>query len=168
MGVSFVTATLSSPKAVNVNDAHNPTHFMTWLRDPVERVASHYYYWQHTYKLGRSPALHQRIMEEQWTLEQFCLSPELRNLYHQFLFLIPLRRFSFVGITEHFTADLAFFSRHYLGNVDLTTYQEKVNTTEKRRHSYIEDPVLRQRIERWHAKDMALYQHAVNVSLARR
>ncbi len=32
------------------------------------------------------------MVEEEWTLERFCLEPELKNLYSQFLWGFPLKK----------------------------------------------------------------------------
>ena len=35
--------------------ARRPAHYVTWLRDPVERIASHYAFWRRDYD-GSDPA----------------------------------------------------------------------------------------------------------------
>ncbi|MFU8764850.1 MAG: hypothetical protein ACNA7T_10020, partial [Haliea sp.] len=91
--------------------------FVTWLREPVQRLVSHYYYWQRSYDPAAedTSSLHRRVVEEGWTLEQFCLAPELRNVYSQFLWAFPLRALDFVGITEYFAEDLREFAALFLG-----------------------------------------------------
>ncbi|MFK8041798.1 hypothetical protein, partial [Congregibacter sp.] len=74
--------------------------FVTWLRDPVQRLVSHYHYWKRSYQPGQSGPLHQRMIEEGWTLEEFARCKELRNIYSVFLWGFPLERFDFIGITE--------------------------------------------------------------------
>ena len=74
--------------------------FITWMRDPVERLASHYHFWKRSDDSDNAPALHRRIIEEGWSFERFCFSNELRNLYSQFLWGFPFNRFDFVGITK--------------------------------------------------------------------
>ena len=75
--------------------------FVTWVRDPVERLASHYYFWVRSYHPDKAPLLHKRVVEEKWSFERFCLSEELRNFYCQFLWGFPLARFSFIGLWRH-------------------------------------------------------------------
>jgi hypothetical protein len=41
-------------------------YFITWLRDPIERLISHYYYWLKTYNKDRSLKLHKIVVEEKW------------------------------------------------------------------------------------------------------
>ena len=48
------------------------TKYITWMRDPIQRMASHYHFWKRTYNPEKSPALHTRMVQEDWTLERFC------------------------------------------------------------------------------------------------
>lgn len=74
--------------------------FVTWFRDPLERLASHYYYWYRSYNKNRSAPLHKKIVLEKWSFEKFAFSIEMRNFYHQFLWRFPVENFDFIGITE--------------------------------------------------------------------
>jgi len=132
--------------------------FITWLREPVERLLSHYYYWQRVYDPLTAPSLHRRVVEEEWSLERFCLSPELRNLYGQFFWGFPLENFDFIGITEFFEEDLRYFSRTYL-NTTLEAHSENVG--EKQGGKYLVEEGLRARIEEYHTHDVALYARAM-------
>lgn len=142
---------------------------VTWLRDPVERVASHYHYWRRGYNPATAGALQRRVVEEGWTLERFCLGPELRNVYQQFLWGVPVARLDFVGITEHYATDAQDFARRILGLADSPPVQggDKENRNPEAPGRYVEDPALRDRIERHHAADMALYHWALRRRQAR-
>ncbi|CAK0751191.1 conserved hypothetical protein [Gammaproteobacteria bacterium] len=135
-----------------------PTVFVTWLREPVERLISHYHFWMRVQNPDGLPALHRRVIMEQWDLERFCLGPELRNLYHQFLFGFPRRRLDFVGIVERNAHDFPIFCRRYLGE-DMVDGLPQLNMGKNPEERYLKDGTLRRRIEAWHAKDMALYQY---------
>lgn len=139
--------------------------FVTWLRDPVERLASQYHYWRKSYDPRSSPTLHKRVIEENWSLEDFCCAPELRNVYAQFLWGFPLSRFDFIGITEHYEEDFRFFTREFIGT-DLPLHRENMNVEKPDAH-YAWDPKLRSKIEEYHANDMALYRQALEKRLAR-
>jgi len=60
--------------------SHPHVQFVTWLREPAQRLLSHYHYWLRSYQEGQSGPLHQKMIEEQWTLEEFVTREELRNL----------------------------------------------------------------------------------------
>ena len=71
--------------------------FVAWMRDPVERLVSHYHFWRNEPKATPVGRLRSQMLAEQWSLERFCLGPELQNLYGQFLWGFPLERFDFIG-----------------------------------------------------------------------
>lgn len=135
--------------------------FVMWLRDPAERLASHYHFWRKTFDPKTAPPLHQRMMDEGWSLERFCLGPELRNLYHIFLWGLPRERIAYIGVSEHFDEDLPEFSRRVLGQ----TYEAPRKNTGLSPPSsvYFEDPELRARVVQHHRRDMDLYEYALRL-----
>ena len=137
-----------------------PTAFVSWFREPVERLVSHYAFWQRLAETDRSAPLVRRMMDERWSLEDFCFSKELRNCYAQFLWAFPLERFDFIGITESYAEDLTAFSKRFLG-VELPHREENVGSSVGRRYSL--EPALRRRIEDFHAADMDLYERALEM-----
>lgn len=136
---------------------HLPCRFVTWLREPVERLISHYFYWQRSYDADATDTttLHRRVVEEGWTLEQFCLAPELRDVYHQFLWAFPLRALDFVGISEFYAEDLREFSEHFLG---INLQPKLVNVADEPRGARELGPELLRRVREWHARDVSLYE----------
>jgi hypothetical protein len=146
-----------------------PTVFVAWMREPMARLVSHYHYWYDAYDPDSPDTrpLHRRVVEEQWSLEQFCLSPDMRNLYSQFLWGFPLERFDFIGITENYESDLRAFSLGYLGN---ELQARLVNQRKSPPATGGEELTgrLRSRVEKWHAADVDLYQRARAASAARR
>jgi hypothetical protein len=147
------------PLKYNLLGWRAPLQFVTWLREPVERLGSHYHYWMRHYDPHDSGELHRRVVEEQWSLERFCLGPELQDTYCKFLWGFPLDRFGFVGITEHYDQDLARFASDILGN-PIELRRDNVNP-ERERNSYFPDQGLRREIEAHHARDMMLYRQAL-------
>jgi hypothetical protein len=135
--------------------------FVTWMRHPVERVLSHFYHWKRSYS-PRSP-LHRRVVEEDWSIERFCLGSEVRNLYWQFLWGFPIHYFDFIGITEFYEDDLAYFSQHYLG-----AYMQAKRLNIRNHSAYEIDRSFRNEIEAFHDRDMELYRNALEKRLSRR
>lgn len=138
---------------------------VAWLREPVERLASHYHYWRRSYAEETAGPLHRRMIDEDWSLERFCLGPELRNVYRQFLWGVPLTRLDFVGITEHYATDAEDFARRFLGLAELPAApsSEAGNANPAAKERYVHDAELRERIERHHAADVALYREALRL-----
>ena len=132
--------------------------FACWLRDPVERVASHYRYWMNNRDGSDLPALHRRVVEEDWTLERFCLAHDLRNLYCQFLFGFPRGLLSFVGITERTGTDYTRLRERYLGGRGPDELP-RVNLGTEGGARHIDEGPFRRRVEAFHSRDVALYRY---------
>lgn len=134
--------------------------FVTWLRDPVERIASHYHFWRRDYD-GSDPTqpLRNRMLAEDWSFERFALGREMRDLYHEYLWGFDPRRFDFIGITEHYAVDLERFAQRY--GCDCAFVARAMVNPERRGSGYGIDGALRARIEAHHGRDVALYRWAV-------
>jgi hypothetical protein len=145
-------------------DSIKPLTFVTWLRHPVERVVSHYYFWQRRY-CPEDPPLHKRIVEEKWSLERFCLSNEMQNLYQQFLWGFPLHNFDFIGITEHYEEDFRYFAKTFLQK-NVVSYKENIN--ENKKGNYPISKSFRKKIESFHKSDMELYNSVLKLRIQRK
>jgi hypothetical protein len=133
--------------------------FVTWLRDPFQRAVSHFNFWQRSYDSENAPALHRRVIEERWSLEQFCFSDEMRNFYAQFLWCFPEIFFDFIGITEHFADDLSFFCSQFLGILPEET--PRLNAAPTTNTSQAGDMSMRDRFRAFHAEDYRIYERAI-------
>src|SRR6185437_3392377 len=102
--------------------------------------------------------------EQGWTLEQFCLSEQFRNIYTQYLWGFPLEKFAVSGISEHYPEDLLEFSRRYL-DTDLEIRRKNATVTAYRHRDL--EPDLIERVRHFHAADIALYQRALQLRPAR-
>jgi len=140
-----------------------PCRFVTWLREPVARLVSHYHYWQQTYDPASdlTSSLHRRVVEEGWSLERFCLAPELRNVYTEFLWGFPRDRLCFVGITEFFAEDLRYFSQEILGNKMLPHTLNRNTDGEEGQSAAGLTAAARTRVEEYHRADVTLYRWAL-------
>ncbi len=79
---------------------------VTILRDPVDRLISHYLFWKHLPPHGHS--LHDRFLAEQPSLTEFARVPELRHFYGQVLFRnIDMKIFDLVGCVERMSETIA-------------------------------------------------------------
>jgi hypothetical protein len=131
--------------------------FVTWFRDPVERLASHYYYWL------REPdpknATCRRLLQERLTLEQFAALPEMRDVHLRFLGGVPVENFAFVGLTEAFDEGMALFERLFGIAAPAETPRRNANP-ERRGERYELAPDVREAVARSNAADLALYARA--------
>lgn len=145
-------------------DARRELTFVTWMREPVARLISHYFYWRNSYDPASSAPHHRQVIEEGWTLEQFCLSEQFRNIYTQYLWGFPLEKFAFIGISEHYADDLGEFSRRYLAT---TLEPRRENATVSNPARQPPDPALLDRVRKFHAADIRLYQRALQTRQSR-
>lgn len=134
--------------------------FVTWLRDPLERLASNYYYWQRAYDKNRSGNLHKTVIEEEWSFERFCFSDEMRNFYNQFLWNFPIDNFSFIGIVENYNEDCKFFAKKYLGRDGIDIPNINVNPNKKK---YFNDEDMVNELKKFHSIDYEIYKRALEM-----
>lgn len=135
--------------------------FVTWLRDPLERLTSHYYYWKEYHDKMEVQPLLKKFLKEEWTFEDFAFSEEVRNIYSLFLWNFPVERFDFIGVTEYYGEDLTFFAENYLQISEVEIPKKNVN--KKSTDKTINDPELIKEIKEFHAKDYDLYNYALNL-----
>ena len=144
-------------------DAKRSLTFVTWMREPVARMLSHYDYWRENYDEKTATPNHRQFIKEGWSLERFCLSEQFRNIYTQYLWGFPLERFAFVGITEYYREDMFEFSERFLS----TSLQPRSNVTRHGVSRRIVDDVFLEKVRDFHAADIKLYQRALQWRQAR-
>lgn len=129
--------------------------FITFLRNPVERLISQYHFFQRSYDPQTAGPLFRKIIEENWSLEQFCFSEEYHNIYSKYLLGFSYESFDFIGLTEFYEDDLLYFSDKLL-QVKLDSH--KVNcAVDNKVGDYKVDSGFRREVESFHSKDMTLY-----------
>lgn len=59
--------------------------FIVWMRESIDRLLSHYYFWIRTYDKDRAGYLWTRMIKEKWSFEKFALCKEMKifivNIY---------------------------------------------------------------------------------------
>lgn len=83
---------------------NNKNFYITWLRDPVERVISHYYYWKYKPITILHP-IEYKIKYENLSIEDFSNIPCMKNVQSHFIG-DNFESFDFIGITERFSESL--------------------------------------------------------------
>ena len=149
----------------------NSVQYITFLRNPVERLISDYYY-NKTFKGG-----HNHLYASRMTLEEYILCDEIINVDNgqtRFVsgdFTTPYGkcsdvmlqqaidniedRFAFVGLTERFDETLVL-CRHYLGWKNL--YYEQMNVTKNKEKK--KDERIAALIAERNQIDIQLYKYA--------
>ena len=81
-------------------------HRITFLREPVDRLISHYFFWQSLARHGH--ALHDYFLDHGLGIEDFAALPPIRALYSETFFGgADMRAFDFIGFHEDIGRDLA-------------------------------------------------------------
>lgn len=79
---------------------------ITWLRHPVARLASHYYFWLTTERHGNP--VHDLLLERNLSLAEFARLPQMRDFMLNNLFQgEDLDSLKFIGMQEYYEEDLA-------------------------------------------------------------
>jgi hypothetical protein len=163
-GVECIHGHFLPAKYLRLRDIQELT-FITWMREPAARMLSHYEYWQESYDARTAAPHHRQVIEQGWTLEQFCLSEQFRNIYTQYLWKFPLEAFSFIGISEFYEEDMREFSERFLVASLQPRYENATRSANLR--SGVDEAFL-DKVRDFHAADMRLYQQAVQWREARR
>ncbi len=83
---------------------------IAFLRDPVARTISHFFFWQVEPRHGN--ALHERVLDERLGLLEFAKLPEIRRFYSDTVFGgCDMVSFDLVGIVEDLERDWPRFQR---------------------------------------------------------
>jgi len=137
---------------------------VTWMRDPVDRVISNYYY--------LAEILAKELQEEkkglnilakmQRSLIEYARNEISRNRMHKFLDGMLVDKFKFVGIQEHYEDDLADLMQA-LGVESFPDYH--VNVTARK---YDVSQETLDEIRSLNALDMELYQEALRLRKLRK
>jgi hypothetical protein len=127
-------------RAANLVHCFHPASFITFLRNPVDRVVSTYRH-------------HVRHMGYEGSFADFYQSPRYINTLSRLLSGVDLRHVGFVGLTEHMRDMLPALSRH-LG-VELRNRKDNVDRGSGRP---IIDDRTRARIMALNEEDLRLYR----------
>lgn len=146
--------------AIQYSRLQRPYHFVTWLRDPVEQHVSLYYYWKRYPDISYKHPLWLKMIEKSMTLREFAEIPRFWNIATRFLYGVPLRSFSFVGIMEQYDRSIALFKRIFSIGDDVWYARTNVNP-DRKAAKYQLDPDLFAYVCETNGKDMMLYQQGL-------
>jgi hypothetical protein len=134
------------------------TRHVAWLRDPVQRVASHYHYWRRVPDMRNDDC--RRLIEQRLSLEQFAAMPRMRNVAARFFAGKRPREFFFIGLVEDAEASIGRFHRLTgIGGQGMAADNADPSDALARELA----PALRARIEALNRADRALYDEAANL-----
>jgi len=135
--------------------------YIAWVRNPIDRAISHYYFWKHLWKIGRKRNWDNKLselFESGWTVVDF--SKMFSNQMSYFLDC-DLNNFKFIGISENFDSELNRFEKIF--GISIKHPSKKLNVNSDK------NPVtnnIRKEIAKYHERDLALYNKALEISKA--
>ncbi len=89
--------------------AKNNARVITWMRDPVERVISNYYFSMQRIREGKARA--HKLHTRDFSLLEYAAMDENKNKASWFLDGLALEDFFFIGIYEQFENDISQLSQ---------------------------------------------------------
>lgn len=138
---------------------HGPeTEIITWLRHPVDRVVSNYYY-NTTSELPKRQA--EDTTRKPMSLEAFIERPKRQNVMSRFLDGIALEELDFFGFQEDFLGGLEQLAKQMGWTLTKQDRTRRVNDNQKvKAKSPSPSPTLLRRIQKLNQADLALYESA--------
>lgn len=131
-----------------------------WLRDPVERVVSHYLHWKRN-----KPTFHsicKKMVEENWTLEEFATYDRMRNLQSFYLQGVSISEFGFIGIQENFDEMIESFFKLVQFPFDYIQ-PRNVNKSKSYNNKYDIDMGMINVIKKLNSEDQELYERCIEL-----
>lgn len=140
--------------------------YITWLRDPVERLISSYYYYLllDPSRYGNIAKVHRKY--DSVSLEYFATRSYSSNIMSDQL-NIPLDNFKFIGISEHFNKEIARYDSIMGTNMSgFKTYNNhNVNPTKTNYQEKYKIPSdLRQKLIELNREDYELYNKCLKIA----
>lgn len=134
--------------------------WIVWLRDPIQRLISSYYQYLHHPNLNDSTYIKLFKSGLETDLVSFLFSDDFRNSQRCFLTPLKIEDFDFVGVCEYFDDSVKLLNTK-LG-LDLCLPDEFSNVNpDKSEFVYRIDPLLRRKLEDFHAEDYLIYRKAL-------
>jgi hypothetical protein len=134
---------------------------VTWVRDPVDRLASLY-----NYLLSIPESSPEWFKKDKPSFKEFALSSHFKDGMTTVLEGVPLERFDFIGLTERYDESLTRFGDILFKKTGLelkVAPPKNVNPKRKTlggRYDEI-DPMLREEIYLYHSNDTQLYRKSL-------
>jgi hypothetical protein len=89
---------------------------ISWVRDPAQRLMSHYQFWRQNPQPNHSIA--RLVLEEDFSFSQFCELHLMQNINSRFFGGLDLERFDFIGVSEEYHQSLEKLSHLFKWPLD--------------------------------------------------
>jgi hypothetical protein len=133
-------------------------YYITWLRDPVERVISHYNYFKIKPITSYTHPIELKIKNENLSLNDFIKIPCMQNIQSYYLNnTAEIDKFAFIGIVELFTESLMLLEKKLEKKFISENIQNQLVNNNK---AFVSDKI-RNEIRKVNQKDCELYDIAL-------
>lgn len=134
---------------------------ITWLRNPVERVLSNYYFLKSILQARINEQEDENLLERFGkTLEEFVSHPENQNVMSNFLEEAPLESFAFIGIQDEFETELVRLKN----TMNWVVANKEHNTTQNKRSKMDHSLETIAFIEKHNQRDIELYNKVLKLN----
>lgn len=123
----------------------DPCNIITFMRNPIDRVVSHY---EHL----------RRHNDYKESLIEFCEKPHFQNIQSKSLMGYPLELIGFVGITDYFKKSVDIFKTQY--QLEIEALELNQNERKKIKNNYELDKKTIRLIQKNNQEDILLYEKA--------
>ena len=144
-------------------DMYPDATYITWLRDPIQRLISqHNYYMRLGTRYGEINNTQRKY--DLIDLKTYCTHPRNLNSMKQQI-NIPLSKFKFIGIVEKYDEEVVRFKK--ITGIDLNNTLEHLNVNPLKKNvneAYTIDEDLKQTLIKLHSEDYELYNKSLQIA----
>lgn len=137
--------------------------FITFVREPLERIISNYYFWKKVYEIGNAgkDLYLISLFKKNISLNDFLFEENLQNHHWQYMKGIPLSRYSFIGIADekYFAADINYLFNEILQSPLEIAVVERLNKTDYNQESISKNDI--EDFRKFHKHDYEIYAYAL-------
>ena len=158
--IKVITGHFSASRILSILPPNlNGIELISWVRNPIQRMISNYHYYLKggTYYGERSLASRKYDIID---IKTYCTHVDKNNTLNQFID-IPIDKFKFIGISEHFEKELIRFKD--VSGLDLNPKQTEIvnrNINPEKKNAYedyIIDKDLEKEFVKYNLEDYNLY-----------
>jgi hypothetical protein len=132
-------------------------HFVCWMRDPIERLLSHYYYWLRAPDYNHPYCL--KLVEDGLSVVEFAkLMPDI---FTKRFAPLDIDDFSFIGLTDKYIDSLRLFYDMFCPSKMIKTDIHENRNFARDTDEYRLNRKQRTELEKINKQDIDLYQKAI-------